>query len=460
MKAYLTILPPGQGGADPDQDTIAAFLQRNGVVDGIREKTLERLEERPAYREAVLIAEGSNPKDGADAKISYTFRTDPSKVDLKEKNGRVDFRELNIVQNVVEGQVLAKKVPAEKGQAGRTVTGKLLPAKDGRDKEIPIGKNVRLSEDESTAISEINGQVVINNEKINVEPVYVVQGDVNLRTGNILFLGAVVVKGNVDDGFTVKAAGNIEVMGSVGKSTLDAEGDIIVHQGIAGKGDGSVKSGKSVFARYIENCHVESGNLVVVSDGIINSVVLCDRKVICRGRRAAIVGGQLRAAEEIDAKTLGSVGGMETILEVGYDPKSKERLANLQEQDGQIDEQLEEISLNMTTLEKQKKAGRKIPDDKKKAYVEMKQKKVSLVSEQQKVKSEIEEIQQYLDRLRVAGRISASGTVYPGVRVFIKDAPLDVRSEFRSVSFVSEGGIVKVAKYQESDEDISVDRRE
>ncbi|MBO6100931.1 MAG: DUF342 domain-containing protein, partial [Spirochaetaceae bacterium] len=38
---------------------------------------------------------------------------------------------------------------------------------------------------------------------------------VNIKTGNITFLGTVIVKGNVDDGFNVKASGNIEVYGTV-----------------------------------------------------------------------------------------------------------------------------------------------------------------------------------------------------------------------------------------------------
>ena len=77
-----------------------------------------------------------------------------------------------------------------------------------------------------------------------MEPVYTIEGDVNLKTGNVLFLGTVFVKGNVEDGFSVKAAGNIEIMGSVGKCLLDAEGDIIVHQGIAGKTEGRVRAGR------------------------------------------------------------------------------------------------------------------------------------------------------------------------------------------------------------------------
>jgi len=76
-----------------------------------------------------------------------------------------------------------------------------------------------------------------------------------------------------------------------------------------------------------------------------------------------------------------------------------------------------------------------------------------------KVDDEAQELRDYLSNLKVAGRISASGTVFPGVRVSIKDAFLEVRNEFKSVTFVSDGETVKVTKYEESDEDVTIGRR-
>ncbi|TVQ39951.1 MAG: DUF342 domain-containing protein [Spirochaetaceae bacterium] len=459
MKAYLTALPPGRGGADPAGETIANFLQANGVVEGIRQDVIEAFVQDPVYKEPVLVAEGVAPQNGADARVVLNFESDSSKVQLKETDGRVDFKELNLVQNVVEGQVLAKKLPAERGKPGRTVTGKVLAATNGADTSIQVGKNVRLSDDQQTAYAEINGQVTLLNGKINVEPVYVINGNVNLKTGNVLFLGTVLVKGNVDDGFSVKAAGNIEVMGNVGRSNLDAEGDIIVHQGIAGKTTGTIRSGKNLWSKFIENAVVEAGGVVAVSDGIINSEVSSHKKVICRGKRASIVGGRILASEEIDAKTLGSVAGMETILEVGYDPISKKRADELLERKEELSKDLEETDRNLGTLENLKRQKGTLTQEKIRHLLEEQRRKQQILKEINKLNSEIEEIQQYLGELKTHGRISASGTVYAGVKVHIKDATLEVRSEFKAVTFISEANTVKVTKYQETDDDISITRK-
>jgi len=459
MKAYLTATPPGVGGADPDFQTVMGLLQSNDVVHGIKEEAVQAFVDNPTYREPMLVAEGTKPIDGTDAKIIMNFETDSRNFKLKETDGRVDFKELNLVQNVVEGQVLARKVPADEGTEGSTVTGKQLPAKPGSDARIDIGKNVRLSEDERTAFAEINGQVVMTGSKINVEPVYVVNGDVSLKTGNIMFLGTVLVKGSVEDGFDVKASGNIEVIGSVGKCNLDAEGDIIVHQGVNGKSAALVRAGGSIWSKFIENATAEAGDRVVVSDGIINAHVTAQRKVICRGKRASIVGGVVRAAEEIDAKALGSVSGNETILEVGVDPKSKERLSELEEEKAVLAKQLEEVVLNMQTIEKLHKARKKLTQDKIKVYNEQKQKRVAITGDLRKVQREIDEIQGYLSELKTSGRISASATVFAGVKINVRDATLNVKNEFKAVTFIWEAGVVKVTKYEESDEDITISRK-
>lgn len=452
MKAYITVTPPGPGGADLALEEIKGLLHAAGVVHGVREQELREFIDYPTYNEKFLAAEGTRPVNGADAEILYNFNVRRSEVQLIEKNGRVDFRELNLVENVEAGQILATKRPAEEGTPGRTVTGKSLPSKPGRDVPIEIGKNVRLSDDGSSAQATINGQVLLVAGRINVEPVYTVEGDVNYKTGNILFLGTVFVKGNVEDGFTVKAAGNIEVMGSVGKCLLDAEGEVIVHQGVLGKIDGRVRAGGNVVAKFIENARVEAEENVLVSDGIIHSFVDANKRIVCQGRRASIVGGRLRAAEEIHAKTLGSVAGTETCLEVGIDPKRKETLAQALARKSLLEKQLEELVRNINTLEALKRVQRNFPEDKQKNLRELGENRSKLLQELEAAGKVIGEINAHLQSLKAAGKVSASDKVYPGVKIFIKNESLVVRSEFRGVTFCLEGKEVRVTKYEPIDQ--------
>jgi uncharacterized protein (DUF342 family) len=454
MKAVVVLSEPGPGGADISADFIRSTLQADGVVHGIKEDVLQELELAPRYGRPVVVAEGTRAHDGANARIEYNFRTNREAVTLREKDGKVDFKDISRVENVVAGQLLARKIPAEPGQPGQTVRGAIIPATKGKDCEIFPGKNVKLSEDGLSVLAEINGQVLLLAGKINVEPMYTVPGDVNLRTGNILFLGSVTVKGNVEDGFTVKAAGNIEIFGSVGKCTIDAEGDIVVHQGIAAKTEGRIRCGRSLYSKFIEHAHVEAGEYVVVTDGIVHSFVDANRMILCQGKRAQIVGGRLRASEAINSKILGSVAGTETLLEVGFDPRSKERLVALDGTKKSLEKSLEEVDLNIKTLETLQRVQKKLPPEKAQYLTEQSEKRSELLRQLEETTREIGSLGAHLSSLNTIGKIGASERVYPGVKLAIKTASLAVRTEFKFVTFFLQGGEVKVTKYESFDEDL------
>jgi uncharacterized protein (DUF342 family) len=455
MFAYMQVSPPGEGGCDVSYDTFITIFKGSRIVHGVKEDVLRDFIDKPVYNDKVEIAEGTKAVDGRDAYIQYFFETDQSKVRLKEgSNGKIDFKELNIIQNVVENQTLAKKMPPEKGVPGETVTGKWLPATNGKDISLPVGTNVHVSDEDSDVIlSDMNGQVVVVGGLVNVEPVYTVNGDVNLKTGNIIFLGTVIVQGNIEDGFSVKADGNIEVHGTVAKADLEAKGDIIIYQGVNGKGEGRIHAGKSLWARFIENANITTGDMVFVSDGIINSYVDAYNRIICQGKRASIMGGRLRACEEINAKVLGNpTSGTETILEVGFDPKSKEELDRLHGAKVDLDRQLEEVNRNILSLTNIKKQRKSLPEDKEVFLQEQKNSKTVLMDELQKTQEAIQEIQLFLNNLKARGRVSASAKVYPGVKIMVRDVVEEVRTEYRAVTFIMENGLIRMTKYEEPDE--------
>jgi uncharacterized protein (DUF342 family) len=456
MKANVTVSRPGPGGRDYSSENYVNFLHSNKVYHGVREEAVSRQVDRPVYNEPVTLAEGDRPIDGRDAYIQYNFETSQNKVHLRESsNGRVNFKDLNIIQNVVENQPLAVKIAAERGRDGKNVKGVALFSNDGKDIPLPLGKNVHVAEDGVTIAADISGQVLLVNGKINVEPVYTVDGGVNLKSGNVEFLGTVIINGDVEDSFFVKAAGNIEVNGTVEKARLESEGNIVVTQGITGKGEGVIRAGHSVWAKFIENAVVETGDMVMVSDGIINSHVDAANRVLCQGKRAAIVGGQVRAGEEINAKTLGSpVSGTETVLEAGYDPRIKTRLARLTEKKESVRREFDELQRNIQTLINIKRQRQTLPEDKEAALAEFMGQRQTLIATIKKTEEELIAAQAALNAVKVRGRVSASSKVYPGVRIVIRDTREDVRNEFKSVTFVLEEGLIKAVPYEETDKEL------
>lgn len=455
MTCSIIATAPMSEGGELQADYIERQLEKQNITIGINEEKISAFVDKPVYGIPYVVAEGIKPVDGHDAYIKYNFETDRSKIRIKESaSGQVNFKELNLIQNVVEGQPLAQKMLAERGKAGKTLYGRYLEAKNGKDIPIPLGKNVKLDTDGRTIVATCNGQVLLSGSKINVEPVMEVES-VNIKTGNITFLGTVIVKGNVDDGFNVKASGNIEVYGTVGNSQIEADGDIIVSLGIMGRDEGTVKCGRSLWAKFIQNTTVEVEENVIVADGIINSNVTCNKRIILQGKRAAIIGGHLFATEEINAKSIGSNGGgSETVLEVGFDPRKKQRLDDLQARQAEVQHELEEVNLNMSTLENQKQMRKTLPQDKEEALGLLYRKKGDLMDETDSIAAEIQEIQDYLRELKVIGKVSASGTVYPGVKLYIRDVKEDIRTEIKSVTFYLENGFVRQGKYEPVSDDV------
>ena len=453
MRAFLHITPPGPAGADIMLKDIEKILSLHGVIAGISKEFLESLADKPIFKEKICVAKGEPPVSGMNSFMQYFFETDQTKIKLKESSdGRIDFKEMNIIENVRQGQKLALWNPAERGRDGQTVTGRILMATPGKETTFDIGHNVHIDDsDKKTIVADVDGQVMLINGKINVEPLYEVAGDVGVKTGNIEFLGNVLVKGDIVDGFKVKAAGNIDVNGTVNKATLIAGGDIIVKQGIYGKEDMVIQAGRSVWAKFIENATVRSGNMVIVSDGIINSYVDADKRILCSGRRAKIVGGRVRAAEEINCKTLGAAGGStETVCEVAFDPQSKEALEALNKEREQIAAEFDNINLNIRTLENQKKQNNALPDDKEEFLQQLIERRTTTAQRIKLINEKSTEIQEHLSSILTIGKVSICEKVYAGVVIIIRDVKEKVRNEYKAVSFVLRDGLIRTEKYTES----------
>ena len=195
--------------------------------------------------------------------------------------------------------------------------------------------------------------------------------------------------------------------------------------------------------------------MVTATDGIINSYVDAKNRIICQGKKAAIMGGRMRACEEINAKSLGNpTSGTETICEVGFDPKSKEELDFLMSEKENIIKLLDDLKLNIQTLVNIKQQRKSLPDDKEAYLQEITEKRDMLLTEQKKIEGNIQKIQDYLNSLKARSKISASAMVYPGVKIVIRDIREEVKIEHKAVTFILEDGAIRHVKYEEPDESV------
>ena len=166
---------------------------------------------------------------------------------------------------------------------------------------INIVPNVIEGMNQDELIAMIDGRVSLKNEEINILPVYEVNGDVDLKSGNIDFLGVVIIKGNVRDGFKVKAEGDVIVEGLVEDATIISGANIFVKNGILGKegGNGIIRAEGSVNTKFLQNIKVNAKKNIEVLDHILNSDVEADDCILAINGKGKIIGGRVVAGIKI-----------------------------------------------------------------------------------------------------------------------------------------------------------------
>lgn len=435
MKASVIVSPPSMSGSEASAEMIKRALQTQGVIDPcVDEKRVNEFVDRPVYNVPFDVAFAIQPVNGRDAYISYNFETDPKKIKAKvSDSGNINYKDWNQIQNVIAGQPLAQKILAERGKGGKTVFGRYLEATNGKDIQIQLGQNVSLDRDGVTIKADIDGEVMLINGKITVEPVKYLDA-VNVKTGDVKFVGTVIIKGSVEEGYKVEAT-NIEINGIVDKSRLEATGNIIVRQGIFGKGEGYVKAGKSLWAKFINDTTVEVEENVIVYDSIVNSNITAMKNIVVKGKKAQIIGGHLLATQEICARKIGSPGGgAETILEVGIDPRAKKRLEELQTMQARSTKDYENIDLDIKNLEQQKKLRKKLPHEKEEKLRLLKEKCDQITVDLEQMTKEIDSIQKHLRELKAVGKVKCEDTIYSDVKIYVRDACDEFKMECKKVT--------------------------
>lgn len=438
MKSFLTINNHNQEILSLDLNIIMSKLSEKGVKFGIKEQIIKTLLEKKIYNRSILIAEGIPPQEGKDAVIEYRFKK-KDKVDLTETlEGKIDFRDLGLIDVVHRGDVLASKIPATKGIPGKKVTGEEIQAKDGRDISILPGENTVFSSDRLTLLASVDGYVFWQEGRIGVKTSYEVAGDVDMKVGNIYFVGDVKVEGDVKEGFTINTRGNIKIGGGVENATLIAEGNITVMHGIIGKKTRVVAKG-DLKCKFIQNAEVEVKGNVIVYDAILHSNVAAGNSIfVLGGKKGVIIGGKIRAKNEVNAKNIGNMSEVATEIEVGIEPEVREEMRALEESLLVEKEQLAEEKLNYKTL--------------------MNLNKTELANQSLAKQKELEEsikmMSHNLNQHKKAvvsnrtGKVAVMDTLWPGVKLTIGNATFLAKIDYRYVTFVNKSGSLEQEGYQ------------
>ncbi len=205
------------------------FIKSNLGVAVIQQELVD-----PTYK-PVVIAKGKAAVPGRDAQLEIYF---PEQVEnhFFDVGGSIDFRNHLQIPSVNKGEMIAKKIPMAYGVPGYDVYGGVIVPPLPKDIMVVAKSNVELTPD-GEVIALKDGRPRLTGGKIktfDISTAYVVSGDVDIETGNIVFSGDVIVYGNVTDTMIIESLGNVYVYGSVYNATITATGSIHVRGNVIG----------------------------------------------------------------------------------------------------------------------------------------------------------------------------------------------------------------------------------
>jgi uncharacterized protein (DUF342 family) len=220
----------------PPVSLVVNDLRQQGIILGIDVEAIRRAFTIDVGKE-VVVARGMPVTPPRDEEIDYVFLEKQKRALEKlsaENSERIDFRERKMYFSVEPGEILAVKRPARPGIPGFNVYGQKVDPPLPKPKEIKVRDNVQLMDKGRKAVAVKSGRPVLRNGYLCVLPLLVIEGNVDMKSGNINFKGDVVITGNVLEGMKVQATGMVEVLGSVMHAFVYAGDSVVVKKNIIG----------------------------------------------------------------------------------------------------------------------------------------------------------------------------------------------------------------------------------
>ena len=366
MQATLTLTPAIGGGRSVTFEEILAECKDQGIVFGLKEEAIrqamQKAEAEGKEVTGIVVAEGEPAIGAEDEQLELQVQFASGTRGKVSEDGYIDYKKQDLYTQVVKGELLAilTKATREK-QDGCTVTGVEIKAGSEKSYSVDLGDNIHVEEKQDSIhyYSEIDGRLQMDGARLSVDPVLTIEGDVGPETGNIDFLGAVLVRGNVLDNYEISAQKGIVVEGNVRSAVLRSPGDIDIHNGVIGKNKGLVSAKGDVSVKFAENANIQAGGNIVIHRAALNCRLLAGNRIISVENRGQIIGGELEAKRGAEVKVLGNEQEQKTEIAVGSDFDLRRRIKNTEKKLHSHRQALDKILL---FLERQEKAAAN-PDD-------------------------------------------------------------------------------------------------
>ena len=303
----------------------AACADRGLIAPQNRTKTIREAletffaEETHESAHEVVIAKGRSPQHGEDGYLLFEPGLDPAAEEPETRtdgkaDGAVDFYNQSAFTIVMDNQIIGRLVDPTAGVDGFDVTGKVLAARNGRPLELKVDPTILLDR-EHRLVAQASGIIDYHGGRIRILEELDIADNVDFSTGNIDFPGDVSVGKGIKDRFRVKVGKSLVVRELVEAATLTCAVDCTLQRGMAGRGKGTITTGRDLCATFVDNSTLLVGRDLIVAKEIGACRTYVSRHVT--SPTAALVGGEMIVGQRCELAQVGSESGVKTLIALG-----------------------------------------------------------------------------------------------------------------------------------------------
>jgi len=162
---------------------------------------------------------------GEDDTVEIYFKHSSKKEFEVDDSGNIDFKSIGNITSVKKGDVICKRIKGKDGMPGKNIYGQPIQPNRKKEKDIVAKEGCNFLDD-NTIVATIDGRPEVKGTVFSVHNVYQVNSDVDIKTGNINFIGDVIIHGEVKEGMNVEAGNTLHVNSNVLRAIIKAGGDV------------------------------------------------------------------------------------------------------------------------------------------------------------------------------------------------------------------------------------------
>ncbi len=451
LSAMVIIKAPDESEPDITPEELAQALTDAGVVNGINQDLLVTSLFEKQYDTPITIAKGVPAQKGLDTAFEYLFETEHKCQPQEDEDGRINYRDMNYIQNTTKDTVLVRATPPTEGVPGKGVDGKEIAAPRGRKIPLEVGDGTVISEDGSELLAKVDGAILFSHGKVSVRDVMVIKGDLDYSVGNIDAVGSVKITGKVFTGFTLNVGGDLEISDNVEDCTINCKGNILVRGGFFGSGEGIMHADGDITLKHAQGQKITSGGTITVGGELINCHVTAKENVLVKGKKGKIVGGEINAGKQIRASVIGSEAGTATVLTVAYDAKLMREYHEAVHEKQRLEADQERVKESLTSLYRLQLDGKLTPQQTQ-VLQKLDDFNKGVPQAVERLEQKMTELEEKMKELRDA-KIIVEGTLYAGVKAHIGVLAREIEEDVKACLLTGDGSRVEMSRFDSREHD-------